>query len=119
MSCIFCRIARREVESTVVYEDDRVIAFDDVAPQAKVHVLVCPKEHVTSLAHLRDDQEPLAASLLLAVRRVAERKQIANSGYRLISNVGEHGGQEVLHLHLHVVGGQPVGRMLAARGGLG
>jgi histidine triad (HIT) family protein len=110
MTCIFCRIVAGEVPAERVHEDERVIAFRDIHPQAPVHLLVVPKAHVGSLAEL-DDPE-LAGALLLAAARVARDAGLAR-GYRLIANTGAEGGQEVPHLHLHVVGGRPLGRMLA------
>lgn len=112
MDCIFCRIATGEIPSRKVLENEHVLAFHDLHPQAPVHVLVIPKEHRGSIAELADTDARLAGELLLAVRRVAETTGIAQAGYRVISNVRDHGGQEVPHLHLHVVGGKRVGRML-------
>lgn len=114
MSCIFCRIAQGEIPARKVYEDDDVVAFDDIAPQAPVHCLVVSKAHRSSIAELGDDDLQLAGRLLLAVRKVAESKGIAGDGYRVLSNVRDHGGQEVGHLHIHVVGGKRLGRMLPA-----
>jgi len=101
--CIFCRIARAEVPSSVVYENEDLIAFDDVAPQAPVHVLIIPREHYDHLGW--DVPEALLGSLLAAVHRVAEIKGIAEAGYRVIINTGADGGQVVKHLHIHVIGG--------------
>lgn len=114
MDCIFCRIARGEVPSRKVLENDFVLAFHDIHPQAPVHVLVIPKVHRDSIADLTGADRELASELLLAVARVAEATGIAEAGYRVISNVRDHGGQEVPHLHFHVVGGKRVGRMLPA-----
>ena len=111
MSCIFCRIAAGEVPSKRVFEDADVIAFRDIAPQAPTHVLVIPRLHVSSLHEL--DDAALAGALLHAAARVARAEKL-DQGWRLIANTGAHGGQEVDHLHLHVVGGRPLGRMLAA-----
>ena len=101
--CIFCRIARAEVPSSVVYENDEVIAFDDVAPQAPVHVLIIPRVHYEHLGW--DVPDDVLAALLGAAHRVAEIKGIADAGYRVIINTGVDGGQVVKHLHVHVVGG--------------
>lgn len=114
MDCIFCRIARGEVPSRKVLENEHALAFHDIHPQAPVHVLVIPKQHRDSLADLADSDVTLAGELLLAVRRAAESTGIAESGYRVIANTRDHGGQEVGHLHFHVVGGKRVGRMLSA-----
>ena len=110
MDCIFCKIAAGEIPSEPVYEDEAVIAIRDIAPQAPSHVLVLPRAHVDSLATLADAE--LAGGLIGAAREVARREGL-DAGWRLIVNTGEHGGQEVPHLHLHVLGGRPLGRMLA------
>lgn len=109
MSCIFCRIVAGELPSQRVLETERVLAFRDVHPQAPVHVLVVPKTHVGSLYEL--DDRALAGELLSAAAEVARAEQLSG-GFRLIANSGAHGGQEVGHLHLHVVGGRKLGRML-------
>ncbi|MFT5048958.1 MAG: histidine triad (HIT) family protein [Chlamydiales bacterium] len=109
MSCIFCKIVAGEIPSERVYEDDWVLGIRDVAPQAPTHVLVLPKAHVASLWELRD--EVLAGKLLFAAAEIARHAELA-AGWRLITNTREDGGQEVDHLHLHVLGGRRMGRML-------
>jgi histidine triad (HIT) family protein len=109
MSCVFCRLAAGELPVTKVYEDADVLAFRDIRPQAPSHVLVIPRVHLPSLHELEDAR--LAGALLLAAARVA-RAEGLEQGWRLIANTRGHGGQEVGHLHLHVVGGRPLGRML-------
>jgi histidine triad (HIT) family protein len=101
--CIFCMIARGDIPASVVYEDENVVAFNDLSPQAPVHVLVVPREHYSGLA----DEVPTAilASLLAAAPLVAEATGIAETGYRTIVNSGPDAGQTVPHLHLHVLGG--------------
>jgi histidine triad (HIT) family protein len=110
MSCIFCRIVAGEVPSQKVHEDAAVLAFRDVRPQAPTHVLVVPKRHLASLHELED--AGLAGALLLAAAGVA-RSEGLEQGWRLIANSRAHAGQEVEHLHLHVLGGRPLGRMLS------
>jgi len=112
MTCIFCRIARGEVPAKVVHQDDDVVAFHDISPQAPVHVLVIPRRHIASAADLTAEDRSLAGALFTAAARVAELTGIAAAGYRILSNVRENGGQEVPHLHIHVVGGRRLGRML-------
>jgi histidine triad (HIT) family protein len=102
--CIFCRIAAGEIPSARVAENARAVAFRDLHPQAPVHVLVVPRRHVASLAEAADGEE-LGALLLLA-QEVARREGIADTGYRVVTNVGADGGQTVPHLHLHVLGGR-------------
>jgi histidine triad (HIT) family protein len=111
MSCVFCRLASGELPASRVYEDADVLAFRDIHPQAPSHVLVISKAHLASLDELADPR--LAGALLAAAVRVAQLEKLAQ-GWRLIANTGAHGGQEVLHLHLHVLGGRPLGRMLPA-----
>ena len=113
MSCIFCRIAAGEIPSSKVHEDELVLAIRDIRPQAPVHLLVLPRRHVASLSEL--DDEKLAGRLLAVAAELARREK-REQGWRLIANSGEHGGQEVPHLHLHVLGGRKLGRMLPAAG---
>jgi histidine triad (HIT) family protein len=110
LSCIFCRIVAGELAASRVHEDADVLAFRDIHPQAPTHVLVVPKLHLASLHELVDPR--LAGALLQAAAEVA-RKERLEQGWRLIANTREHGGQEVGHLHLHVLGGRPLGRMLS------
>ncbi|WP_447977698.1 histidine triad nucleotide-binding protein [Candidatus Nitrospira bockiana] len=105
--CLFCKIAARQIPSKTVYEDDRVLAFEDINPQAPVHLLVIPKRHVASVQECADDPG-LVGHLLLAATKLAEKKGIATSGYRLITNTGPHAGQTVFHLHVHLLGGRPM-----------
>lgn len=109
MDCIFCKIAAGTVPSKRVFEDELVLAFRDVRPQAPTHVLVVPRAHVASLWELEDER--LAGRLLSVAAKVARQEKL-EQGWRLIANTREHGGQEVEHLHLHVVGGKKLGRML-------
>lgn len=112
---IFARILRGEIPSTRIYEDEWAIAFEDINPQAEVHTLVIPKGRYVSW----DDFSATAsgeeiAGFVRAVGEVARAKGLVESGYRLLANVGRHGGQEVPHLHVHLFGGQPLGRMITA-----
>ncbi len=102
--CIFCKIGRGEIPATLVYEDDFVVAFDDISPQAPVHTLVVPRAHVQSLNDEIDGE--LLAGIFAAVPRVAEIKGVRKSGYRVIVNNGPDANQTVLHLHVHVMGGK-------------
>ena len=107
--CIFCKIAAHEIPSTIVYEDDLVIAFDDLNPQAPAHTLVIPKEHYDNII----DGIPAEtfAAMMHAVAEVARIKGL-DEGFRVISNKGEAAGQPVMHVHLHVLGGKPLGEGL-------
>ncbi len=104
---IFKRIIDREVPADIVYEDEQCIAFRDINPQAPTHVLVVPKKDIASLSEAQPEDEPLLGHLLLVARNLARQLQLSE-GYRLVINVGRHGGQTVDHLHLHVLGGRPM-----------
>lgn len=105
--CIFCRIGRGELPCKMIYEDEDVIAFHDISPKAPVHFLIIPKRHITSLAHVTAQDEALLSKMFCLVPRLAAENGCTN-GYRLVVNTGADGGQEVPHLHLHVLGGGPV-----------
>lgn len=103
--CLFCRIAKHEIPADVVLEREDVLAFRDINPQAPTHVLVIPKEHVSSLADIDERYDRLLASLVEAVNEVARQEGIAG-GFRVVTNIGPAAGQSVDHLHLHVLGGR-------------
>ncbi len=107
--CLFCKIIKREIPSTIVYEDDEILAFRDIAPVAPVHVLVIPKKHISSLADLEPEDEILVGKIYSVINRIAEQENIFESGFRVIVNCGEDGGQEVKHLHFHLIGGKKLG----------
>lgn len=109
---IFSKIIRREIPADVVYQDELVTAFKDVKPQAPVHLLVVPNELIPTLADVTEEHEALLGRMVLVATRLAAENGIAESGYRLIVNCRAHGGQEVDHLHVHLLGGRPLGRML-------
>ena len=106
-SCLFCRIARHEIPSTVVAEDEHLLAFRDVHPQAPVHVLIIPKTHVASLNDV--GEFGLVARMTQMAAEIAEREGIAQRGYRVVVNTNADGGQTVFHLHLHLMGGRSLG----------
>lgn len=109
-ACIFCKIAAGEIPSTPVFENDELLVFPDIRPKAPVHLLIIPKDHVMrSIAEMTDDQEALIGRMVGLAKRLAEERGIAADGYRLVFNVRHHGGQEVDHVHLHLLGGQPLG----------
>ncbi|HKW80974.1 MAG TPA: histidine triad nucleotide-binding protein [Casimicrobiaceae bacterium] len=110
-NCIFCKIVRGEVPSTKVYEDDEILAFNDIRPQAPVHFMLIPKKHIDSLAHAEGEAAVLGRMLALSGKLA--REQGSPDGYRTIVNTGRIGRQDVMHLHMHVVGGPgPLGPML-------
>lgn len=104
--CIFCRIAKGEMQADVVYSDDEVVAFRDINPQAPVHVLVVPRRHLESILDLEEGDDGLLFAIFKAIREVAEREGIADRGVRVVTNVREEAGQSVFHLHFHVLGGR-------------
>ena len=105
-SCIFCKIISGEVKSTVVYRDDQVTAFRDLNPVAPTHILIVPNRHIESVNTLKSEDEPLIGHLFMVASHLANEEGISKGGYRLITNTGVDGGQTVLHLHLHLIGGQ-------------
>ncbi|MFZ5863871.1 MAG: histidine triad nucleotide-binding protein [Nitrospirota bacterium] len=107
-TCLFCRIVRRELPATIVHEDDEVLAFQDIAPKAPVHLLVIPKRHLDGLQAVTADNASIMAALFACVGRLATKFGVAESGYRTVVNVGADGGQTVFHLHVHVLGGRPM-----------
>ncbi|MBN1909016.1 MAG: histidine triad nucleotide-binding protein [Pirellulales bacterium] len=104
---IFKKIIDREIPATIVYEDDFCLAFEDINPQAPVHLIVIPKKEVASLDALEDADEALAGRLLLAIRKIAAQQGLGD-GYRIVSNCGKAAGQEVMHLHFHLLAGRPL-----------
>ena len=111
--CLFCRIVAGEIPATIVHETDTTLAFRDIGPKAPVHVLVIPKAHHADIAALALADPALAADVLAAAAAVAGAEGLRSDGYRLIFNTGGYAGQEVFHAHGHVVGGAPLGPMLA------
>lgn len=104
--CIFCKIIAGEIPSAQVYQDELVTAFRDIHPVAPTHVLLIPKQHIASVNDLTAEDEQLMGHLFIVAKQIAEEEGIAGSGYRLIMNTGPDGGQEVFHIHLHLMGGQ-------------
>jgi histidine triad (HIT) family protein len=104
--CLFCKIAAGEVPSTMVHEDDLVVAIRDIAPRAPTHVLLMPRQHVASALDLTDADGPLLGRLFSVAAEIARQEGIAERGFRLVANVGRWGGQTVDHLHLHLMGGR-------------
>ncbi|MBK8162450.1 MAG: histidine triad nucleotide-binding protein [Gammaproteobacteria bacterium] len=107
-NCLFCKMIRGEIQPNKVYEDDRVLAFRDINPQAPTHVLVIPKEHIATINDLRPDHAALVGELYLAAQEVARLEGLTESGYRTVMNCGRDAGQAVFHIHLHVLGGRPL-----------
>lgn len=110
--CIFCKIIKGEIPSSKVYEDDEILAFNDINPAAPIHILVIPKKHITSLAHLEKEDEGLIGKIYGVINKIAEEKGIKDEGFRVIVNCGENGGQEVMHLHFHILAGKRLGEKI-------
>ncbi|MDD8020579.1 MAG: histidine triad nucleotide-binding protein [Acidobacteriota bacterium] len=109
IDCLFCRIIKNEIPAKSIYEDEKVLAFEDINPQAPVHTIIIPKRHVTSLKETETGDKDLLGHLLLAAKKIAEDRGLGESGFRLVINTGPDSGQEVCHLHVHLLGGRRLG----------
>lgn len=112
MASIFSKIIAGEIPGDIVYQDDLVTAFRDINPQAPTHILIVPNKEIPTVNDLTEADEQVAGRLFLAARQIAAQEGIAEDGYRLIINCGRNGHQEVMHMHMHLVGGRPLGPML-------
>ncbi|MDI6799900.1 MAG: histidine triad nucleotide-binding protein [Actinomycetota bacterium] len=110
--CIFCKIINGQIPSEIVFESETVIAFRDINPQAKVHILILPKKHMEPMGEISAKQAEVMSDIFMAAKEIASRQKIAQSGFRLIMNAGSDGGQEVPHLHIHLLGGQKMGKLV-------
>ncbi len=108
MSCLFCKIAGGEIPSKTVYQDEYVYAFEDVNPQAPVHILVIPRKHIATSLEIGDDDNELIGKLYQAANNIAKERGIADRGFRLVMNCNAEAGQTVFHIHLHLLGGRPM-----------
>ena len=108
-NCLFCKIATGAIPSKIVYQDDKVVAFEDINPQAPKHILLIPRQHIASMADLTLDDGPILAKLLTTAQKLAHDMDIDESGYRFLTNVGPDSGQSVSHLHFHLLGGRKFG----------
>lgn len=108
MSCIFCSIAEKKVPSAKVYEDDEVFAFEDVNPQAPIHILVIPKKHIATSLELAPEDHALVGRMFRAANTIARDRGIAERGFRLVMNCNSEAGQTVFHIHLHLLAGRPM-----------
>jgi len=106
MNCIFCQIASGKVSAEILYQDEGVIAFRDINPQSPTHLIIIPKKHIPSLAHLSEAESSLIGDMVNVANQLAKKEGISESGYRLVINCGEQGGQLVPHLHMHLLGGR-------------
>jgi histidine triad (HIT) family protein len=113
--CIFCKIAAGKIPSEIIYEDEHLIAFNDINPVAPVHILLVPRLHIPSLNNIKPEHKELMGHLAWVCKELARKGNIDQKGYRLVMNCGSDGGQEVQHLHFHLLGGRPLGS-LASKG---
>lgn len=112
MSTLFTKIINGEIPSDIVYQDEQVTAFRDIAPQAPVHILIIPSKEIPTVNDIDPEDEQLIGHMFTVARKIAEKEGVAQDGYRLLINCNKHGGQEIFHLHMHLFGGKPLGPML-------
>ena len=107
--CLFCKIIKGEIPSQKVYEDDEILAFKDINPAAPIHILVIPKKHISSLTDMKNGDEQIISKIYVKINEIAEQQGFKENGYRVIVNCGKDGGQEVMHLHFHLLAGKELG----------
>ncbi|MCD5398010.1 histidine triad nucleotide-binding protein [candidate division NPL-UPA2 bacterium] len=107
--CLFCRLVKGEGESKAVYEDDEIFAFEDISPQAPIHILIIPKKHIPGLTRLGEEDKELVGKIHLVARRIAKERSLDESGFRIVVNSGPDAGETVAHLHFHLLGGRKLG----------
>ena len=108
-NCLFCKIVNGKIPSEKVYEDDEIIAFKDINPVAPIHILLIPKKHIPSLAYIEKEDEALIGKIYSTIKKIAEDNGFKEKGFRVIANCGEDGGQEVMHIHFHIIAGEKLG----------
>lgn len=106
MDCLFCKIAAGDIPAKIVYEDDDLLAFRDINPQAPTHILIIPRKHFATINECSESDQQLLGALILRAKKIAEAEQLDQFGYRLVFNINSGGGQEVYHIHLHLLGGR-------------
>ena len=107
--CLFCKIVRKEIPSEIVYENDDIIAFKDINPEAPVHILVVPKKHIESIAKLEDEDYNLIPKIYKDINEIVEKQHVKETGFRVVTNCGKNAGQTVMHLHFHILAGKELG----------
>jgi len=105
MDCVFCKIVKKEIPAEIVFESEEIVAFKDIHPLAPVHILIIPKKHISSIAEIKEKDTELMGKIIVLARKIADNLGIAKDGYKLLFRVGSFGGQEVNHIHLHLIGG--------------
>lgn len=106
MNCLFCKIAQGEIPASVVFEDSEIIAFRDIKPQAPTHLLIIPKRHIATINDTKDQDNQLLGNMIVCAKKLAQTEGLSEAGYRLVFNINSGGGQEVYHIHLHLLGGR-------------
>ncbi len=106
VDCLFCKIISKEINSDILFEDDDVLAFKDINPQAPIHFLIVPKKHISTINDLQQEDEKMTGKMILTAQSLAKQENIDENGYRLVFNCNSNGGQEVYHIHLHLLGGR-------------
>lgn len=109
MNCIFCKIINGEIPAKIIHQDEKVIAFVDISPQAPIHLLIVPKKHIPTVLDLEDVDKELVGHIYLVAKELAVKNHIAVSGFRLVTNCNKDAGQEVFHIHFHLLGGRKMG----------
>ena len=107
--CLFCKIINKEIESNIVYQDEDTLAFKDIHPQAPVHILIIPKQHIEKISDLSQDKKDIVSRLVLLANSLARDNKVDEKGYRLVFNCGPDAGQAIFHIHLHLLGGRKLG----------
>lgn len=108
-NCVFCKIINKEIPSDIVYEDDKVIAFKDINPATPIHILVVPKKHIETLLDVKEEDSELIAHIYQVINKIARDNNFADNGFRVITNCGRDSGQEVMHIHFHILAGTKMG----------
>ncbi len=106
VDCLFCKIINKEINSDILFEDDDVLAFRDINPQAPTHILIVPQKHISTINDLQQEDEALTGKIILTAQSLVKQENIDENGYRLVFNCNSEGGQEVYHIHLHLLGGR-------------
>ncbi len=110
--CIFCKIIQGQIPSEIVYEDDNVVAFRDINPQARIHIVIVPRKHINPMNEINEGQAKIFSDIFLAAKKIAVQQKIGQRGFRMIVNVGPDAGQEIEHLHFHLLGGEKLGKLV-------
>lgn len=106
MNCIFCKIVKKEIPSKIVYEDELVLAFEDIAPQAPIHILVIPKKHYSTLLEMNEEEKELLGHIFMVIKKIAKEKGVDERGFRIVLNCNSQAGQTVYHVHFHLLAGR-------------